>query len=450
MRRFEFREGKSNKFWEIEVDGSTLRTRHGRIGTAGRESQKPYGTPASAARQAESAIASKLKKGYVEVDSATPAEPKASEPEPDTPLAALERKLIADPQAYDDWLVYADALATAGDPRGELITIGVALAREQGDAKQLRAREDALLQANAEAWFGKFVSDDDWRECFGWTLSTGFWGRIRFWVDYDHTGTDIPKALAYALSHPSAKFLRELVLGLTSAEGDADYDGCIRALINHGPLPSLRTLMIGDFERDESEISWVQVGNVGPLWPLIPNIEHLTLRGAGIRLGSPKSTTLRSLTIHTGGLPQAAGQALGRAELPALERLVVWFGTTHYGGSCSAAEARGILQNKSFAQVRSLALADADFADEIAAEVAQAELWPALERLDLSMGTMTDAGAERLLARAKQLARLAHIDLSENFLSPQMCDRIRAALPNAKVDSQKHDDGDWRYVSVGE
>ena len=40
MRRFEFRDGKSNKFWEIEVDGSAFVTRHGRIGTAGRETQK--------------------------------------------------------------------------------------------------------------------------------------------------------------------------------------------------------------------------------------------------------------------------------------------------------------------------------------------------------------------------------------------------------------------------
>jgi uncharacterized protein (TIGR02996 family) len=450
MRRFEFRDGKSNKFWEIELDGTAFRTRHGRIGTAGRETRKPFGSAASAAKQVESAIASKLKKGYVEVDGATPAEAKPAEAEPATPIAALERKLIAEPDAHDDWLVYADALASAGDPRGELITIGVALARAEGDPSQLRAREDALLQANAEAWFGKFVSDDDWRECFGWTLTTGFWGRIRLWVDHDHAGTDIPKALAHALGHPSARFLRELVLGLTSTDGDADYEGCIRALISHGPLPSLRSMIIGDFDRDQSEISWVQVGNVGPLWPLLPNLERLTLKGAGIRLGNPKSTTLRTLVIHSGGLPQAAGQSLGRAELPALEHLEVWFGTTDYGGSCSAAEARGILQNKSLARLRSLALANADFADEIAAEVAQAQLWPTLERLDLSMGTMSDAGAERLLTRAEELARLAHIDLSNNFLSPDMCDRIQAALPNANVDMQQQADGDRRYVSVGE
>ena len=33
MRRFEFRDGSSAKFWAIEVDGTTITTRWGRIGT---------------------------------------------------------------------------------------------------------------------------------------------------------------------------------------------------------------------------------------------------------------------------------------------------------------------------------------------------------------------------------------------------------------------------------
>lgn len=449
MRRFEFSDGKSNKFWEIAVEGSGFTTRHGRIGSEGRETSKRFGSPASAAQQAESAIASKLKKGYAEVDGEAVAV--APTPEDDGPIAALERKLVAEADAFDDWLVYADALAQTGDPRGELVSVGVNLARGHGDAKLLRAREDALLQANADLWFGKFVSVDDWRECFGWTLKTGFWGRIRFWVDDAHQDTDIPKALAYALAHPSAKFLRELDLGLTSSEGDANYDGCIRALTKHGPLPSLRRMTIGDFEfPEQSEISWVSVGDVGRLWPLLPGLLQLTLQGAGIELGTPRSASLRTLVIHTGGLSRTAGESLGRAELPGLERLELWFGTKNYGGSCTRAQAQAILQNPTFAGLRSLALANADFADDVALVVSQAQLPAKLEVLDLSMGTMTDGGAERLLARADALARLTLLDLSSNFLSPEICARVQAALPNARVNGQKQSDGDWRYVSVGE
>lgn len=456
MRRFEFSDGKSNKFWEIEVVGGGFTTCHGRIGAAGRETSKQFGSPERAAKLAESAIASKLKKGYVEVTGARAAA--AAPAQAETPIEALERRLIANPDALDDWLVYADALAEAGDPRGELVTVGVSLAQglTEADAKRLRQREDALLQQHAEPWFGKFVSDDDWRECFGWTLQTGFWGRIRLWIDDDHNDVDVAKALAYALAHPSAKFLRQLDLGLTDAEGSTDYEGCIRALIKHGPLPSLRRLTLGDFEYPEqSEISWVSVGRVAKLWPLLSGLEELTLQGAGVELGVPKSASLRALVIRTGGLPRVSGEALARAELPELERLDLWFGTRHYNGSCTAAEVRGLLQNPCFvgpsSKLRRLALANADFADDIAGVVAQAKLPPKLEHLDLSMGTLSDTGAELLLAKATKFAGLAGLDLRRNFLSPAMCARVQEALPHAQVGDQKPDEGeDERYVSVGE
>jgi uncharacterized protein (TIGR02996 family) len=366
-------------------------------------------------------------------------------------MRRLEQRLITDPDAFDDWLVYADALAEAGDPRGELVTIGVSLAREQGDAVVLREREDALLQAHADAWFGQFVNDDNWRECFGWTLRTGFWGRIRLWVDYDHNGTDIAKALAYALAHPSAKFLRELDIGLPSADGDAHYGGCIDAIHDHGPLPSLRRLTLGDFMfPDESEISWVHVGDVGPLWPLLTGLEQLRLQGAGIGLGEPKSKSLRTLVLRTGGLPSEAGESLGSAELPNLEELDVWFGSDNYGCTCSAEHARGILDNRKLPRLRRLALANAFFADDIATVVAQRKLPATLEVLDLSMGTMSDAGAERLLAAAGSLRKLEVLDLSNNYLSPAMCAAVQRALPNARVGEQRDGDDESRYVSVGE
>jgi predicted DNA-binding WGR domain protein len=40
MRRFEFKEGSSSKFWEVSVSGNTLTVRFGRIGTEGQEKTK--------------------------------------------------------------------------------------------------------------------------------------------------------------------------------------------------------------------------------------------------------------------------------------------------------------------------------------------------------------------------------------------------------------------------
>ena len=64
------------------------------------------------------------------------------------------------------------------------------------------------------------------------------------------------------------------------------------------------------------------------------------------------------------------------------------------------------------------------------------------------MGTMTDEGAERLLASANSLRRLKSLDLSRNYLSPAICERLQSALPNVMVHVQKQADGEWRYVST--
>jgi predicted DNA-binding WGR domain protein len=65
-RRFEYVEGSSDKFWEIEIDGSSVTVRFGRNGTSGQSSVKNFADVAKAEKHAESMIAEKLKKGYTE------------------------------------------------------------------------------------------------------------------------------------------------------------------------------------------------------------------------------------------------------------------------------------------------------------------------------------------------------------------------------------------------
>ncbi len=42
MRRFELSDGTSNKFWEVDVEGDTLTTRWGRLGTAGQTKSRRF------------------------------------------------------------------------------------------------------------------------------------------------------------------------------------------------------------------------------------------------------------------------------------------------------------------------------------------------------------------------------------------------------------------------
>lgn len=77
MRRFEFRKGASNKFWEVFVEGSEVVVRFGRIGTTGQSSRKACAQPDEAVAAAERLVSEKVKKGY-ELVTAQPSEPRSS------------------------------------------------------------------------------------------------------------------------------------------------------------------------------------------------------------------------------------------------------------------------------------------------------------------------------------------------------------------------------------
>jgi len=67
MRRFEFVDGKSNKFWEAKTEGPKLLVRFGRIGGTWQESDKLLANAEKANAEMEKLIREKTRKGYLEV-----------------------------------------------------------------------------------------------------------------------------------------------------------------------------------------------------------------------------------------------------------------------------------------------------------------------------------------------------------------------------------------------
>ena len=65
-RHFEFSEGSSNKFWEITLDGTDVKTKYGKIGTAGQQTLKEFDDAAAAKKEYDKLVHEKTKKGYVE------------------------------------------------------------------------------------------------------------------------------------------------------------------------------------------------------------------------------------------------------------------------------------------------------------------------------------------------------------------------------------------------
>ncbi|HOX42964.1 MAG TPA: WGR domain-containing protein [Myxococcota bacterium] len=77
MRRFEFSDGSSNKFWEIELDGKSFTVRYGRIGADGQTQEKSFPTPEKAKAEHDKLVREKLGKGYQEVGAGGAAVPAA-------------------------------------------------------------------------------------------------------------------------------------------------------------------------------------------------------------------------------------------------------------------------------------------------------------------------------------------------------------------------------------
>ncbi|GAA3016216.1 DUF4132 domain-containing protein [Kitasatospora sp. NPDC127116] len=75
MRRWEFVEGGSDKFWEAAVDGVAVNVRYGRSGTGGREQVKTFPTVEEAEAHFAKVVAEKERKGYREIGAGAGTEP---------------------------------------------------------------------------------------------------------------------------------------------------------------------------------------------------------------------------------------------------------------------------------------------------------------------------------------------------------------------------------------
>lgn len=219
-------------------------------------------------------------------------------------------------------------------------------------------------------------------------------------------------------------------------------------------LGGVRALFLGEMTYEQCEISWIVQADPAPLLTAYPDLEVLRVRGAtaGLTLTPVRHPALRELTIEAGGLPGHVTRAVAECDLPALTHLELWLGTDEYGGDTTVADLAPILAGDRLPALRHLGLRNAEHADEVAAAVARAPVVGRLESLDLSLGTLSDAGADALLT-GEPLTGLRRLDLHHHYLSPEARGRLTAALPGADInfsDRQTTDRRGARYVAVGE
>src|SRR5580692_10485520 len=100
MRAFEFNDGRSSKFWNIELCGSKFTVTYGRIGAKGQTQTKSFANAAEALAAHDKLVAEKVGKGYAETTPGFAAAPSTGK--------VLENAILADPDDLATRSAYAD------------------------------------------------------------------------------------------------------------------------------------------------------------------------------------------------------------------------------------------------------------------------------------------------------------------------------------------------------
>jgi hypothetical protein len=286
--------------------------------------------------------------------------------------------------------------------------------------------------------------------------------RLRLSYEADDDGMTFTDLYARFLKEPIVGNVEALVIGMWTTLTDIASDRkdtaerVVENLVStREHLPALKALFLGDFTREESEISWIEQTDVSPLFTAFPLLEVLGLRGGnGLSLGRPSHPKLKTLIVETGGLPGHVVREVCAADLPALEHLELWLGSEYSGGDATLDDLTPILSGRLFPRLATLALRDCEWADDLAVALADAPVLARIKSLDLSLGNLGDRGA-LALAAAPVAAALESIDIHHHYVSEEAVAKLNALGPRINAEGREkpwrdRDDEEHRFIAVAE
>ncbi|MBA2544389.1 MAG: TIGR02996 domain-containing protein [Deltaproteobacteria bacterium] len=436
-------EGKKLKWTTLDIVKSTVSTKSGGNGLPTKDASKKYGTPAKAKAAYDAAVADLIAKGYRD-----PMAPGAA-PTKITPRnAALEAAIRANREDAGPYQVYADWLQQQGSPVGELIV---------------------LSQANKKAAVAKIIDKlglpGKGLATFGWRHGMWQWLRLENsgnWMDNKFDAVALSRSV---FSQPMCAALEELRIGILRWEQNyLDVPAVLAEAKKRSWAADLPKLKLGDVDSD-IDMAHHQIGDVGkPISKAFPKLRQLTLHSSAYDGGGTTETfglsgldlpELRELVIETCSMSKKRLTQVLAAKLPKLEKLELWFGTPNYDGDANIKGLTKLLAGAVFGTVKHLGLRNAEFQNAIAIAIASSKIAGRLESLDLSMGTMTDVGAEALISSASSFGKLKALNVGKNFLSPAGIRAVKKAFKYAVTADQKEADDSIEgethyYVSVAE
>jgi uncharacterized protein (TIGR02996 family) len=454
MRTFTYSDAKSYKFWNIELQGSSLTVTYGRQGSAGQTQTKTFPGAAAAQKEHDKLVKEKLAKGYVETTA-------GARPAAGSLREALEQALVDNPDDVGAHAAYADHLQEQGDPRGEFISVQLALedpAKSTRERKALQQREKALLKAHEREWLGELAE-----HLLGeWPEGDYLYSFRRGWLDRLQASPlafDGARVLARA---PEARLLRELVIEGLSGD-DPDDPGDVKLpefyvepdlypLVRARTLGNVRLLQIGVKEgpRDHPNSNIADGGAVAGIVKLMPKIEELYLLAQGVDTDQlfalPTLGNLRVLQVyHNDRYPLqklAKNSSLGKlTHLLLFPHSIDSMSEEDPGPSIRLDGVRALLRSPAAAHLTHLLIRASDLGDPGCAEVVKSGIPKHLKVLDLRLGRVTDAGAQTL-AVCPDLKNLESLDVSINSLTNAGVKALKATGIKVLAEGQWKSSGD--------
>ena len=159
-----------------------------------------------------------------------------------------------------------------------------------------------------------------------------------------------------------------------------------------------------------------------------------------------KHNKLKALIVEGDGLSSEIISQICASELPALNHLELWL-PNRSEKNFSVQDLMPIFHRGLFPKLAYLGLCNSEHSDEIAEAIAYSPEIEFLKVLDLSMGTLTDKGAEVLL-NCPAVKQLDILNVAENYLSDEMIERLQQLEVQVIANEQKRDTGYRRHCSI--
>lgn len=217
-------------------------------------------------------------------------------------------------------------------------------------------------------------------------------------------------------------------------------------------LQHIKGFFFGDISIDENEASWIEQGNYEAFLKSFPNIEILHIKGGnGLTFKSIDHENLKELKIISAGLPPNVFAEISQAKLPNLEIIELWLGSDCHGFESSSKDVLEIVSGDKLPKLKHLGLINSEITNELAEELVGHPILNRIESLDLSLGIISDIGANFLFENPS-IEKLKKLKIEHHYISDKWIEKLNTLNINVSLSDKQDDSGDEddRYIALGE